>query len=87
MTWRRGMCEDDEGAVAAELEATWGGAGYHGFGVCDGGWAAVSEAGEVLDGKTPADLERAIGEHWSALVDAVVAADPVLLDLMTRGRP
>jgi hypothetical protein len=61
---RRGVFDIDEDRVAAELEETWGCAGYHGFGLIDGRWSAISSAGTVLTGETPDELSRVIWAHW-----------------------
>jgi hypothetical protein len=57
----------DEDQALAELELTWADGGYHAF-TADGGlWCAVSSAGEVLTGDTPAALDRAIRAHWAEM--------------------
>ena len=57
----------DEDRALAELELAWSDGGYHGFTVEGDTWGAVSSAGEVLTGRTPDALNRAIRAHWQAL--------------------
>ena len=64
---RRGVCRAGENAALAELELAWADGGYHGFGVDDGTWSAISSAGEVLTGDTPDALTRKIRAHWQAM--------------------
>jgi hypothetical protein len=55
------MSHADEDA----LEMKWGEGGYHGFDRGpDGSWSAISDAGEVLTGRTPAELDWSIRRHW-----------------------
>jgi hypothetical protein len=51
----------------AVLEVAWADAGYHGFGVDDGLWSAISSAGDVLTSDTPDALTARIGAHWQAM--------------------
>ena len=57
----------DEDRALAELELAWSNAGYHGFTVEGDTWGAISSAGEVLTGRTPDALNRAIRAHWQAM--------------------
>jgi hypothetical protein len=57
----------DEDRALAELELAWSDAGYHGFTVEGDTWGAISSAGEVLTGRTPDALNRAIRAHWQAM--------------------
>ena len=61
---QRGVFEVDENAALAELELAWADGGYHGFSADDGTWSAISSAGEVLTGRTPDALNRAIRAKW-----------------------
>jgi hypothetical protein len=64
---RRGVFAVDEPAALAELERAWAAGGYHGFSTDKGTWCAISSAGEVLTGRTPDELGRAIRAHWQAM--------------------
>jgi hypothetical protein len=57
----------DQEIALAVLEFAWTDAGYHGFGVDDGLWSAISSAGDVLTGDTPDALTDRIGAHWQAM--------------------
>ncbi|MGO8956940.1 MAG: hypothetical protein ACLQFR_06175 [Streptosporangiaceae bacterium] len=57
----------DQDRALAELELAWADDGYHGFGVDDGTWSAISSAGDVLTGDTPDALTRKIRAHWQAM--------------------
>jgi hypothetical protein len=60
------VLEMDEDRAVAALELAWADDGYHGFSANDGLWSAISNAGDVLTGDTPAALNRAIRAHWQA---------------------
>jgi len=64
---RRGVFSIDENAALAELQLAWADGGCHGFSADDGTWSAISSAGEVLTGDTPAALTRKIRAHWQAM--------------------
>ena len=57
----------DEDRALGELELAWSDGGYHGFTVEGDTWGAISSAGEVLTGRTPDALNRAIRAHWQAM--------------------
>jgi hypothetical protein len=64
---QRGVFEVDERVALAELEEAWAPGGYHGFGVADGLWSAISGNGDVLTGTTPDALSQAVRAHWQAM--------------------
>jgi hypothetical protein len=63
----RGPFALDQDRPLAELELAWSEGGYHAFTASGGTWCAVTSAGEVLTGATPAELARAIRAHWQAM--------------------
>jgi hypothetical protein len=67
---KRGVFEVDEGAALAALaalEEAWAAGGYHAFGVDHGTWSAIGNAGQVLTGTTPDELDQKIRAHWQAM--------------------
>jgi hypothetical protein len=63
---RRDMSAVEEDAALAEPELAWAAGGYHGFSA-DGTWPVISNAGQVLTGSTPDELDRNIRAHWRAM--------------------
>lgn len=66
---RRGVFDVDEDQVIAELEQTWGPAGYHAFGFDSAAkqWSAIGSAGDVFAGDTPDALTVKIRTHWQGM--------------------
>jgi hypothetical protein len=64
---KRGVFEVDESAALAALEEAWAAGGYHAFGVDHGTWSAIGNAGQVLTGTTPDELDQKIRAHWQAM--------------------
>jgi hypothetical protein len=56
----------DEDAALAELELAWTAVGYHGFSADDKTWPAIGDAGQVLAGAAPDELDRKIRGYWQA---------------------
>ncbi len=64
---RGGPFQADEQAALAELEQAWTDGGYHAFSADGGTWCAISNAGQVLTGSTPGELDHKIRAHWQAM--------------------
>jgi hypothetical protein len=68
-TERRGVFDVDVNRTIAELERTWGPAGYHAFGYDSVNklWSAIGSAGRVFVGDTPDELTVKIRADWQGM--------------------